>query len=127
MGREQRERLDCSIDSIHAAFDADGFLMDSNGWDRALAREIARQLGINGLTEAHWSVVCYLRVHWLTKGELPWETHICRDLGLDRSCLCRLFGGPLRAWKVAGLPNPGEEARSYLTSRELRPATSRDA
>jgi tRNA 2-thiouridine synthesizing protein E len=27
-----------------------------------------------------------------------------------------LFGYCLVAWRVAGLPNPGEEARSYLGS-----------
>jgi tRNA 2-thiouridine synthesizing protein E len=112
------------VADLPVSFDQDGFLTDADRWDRELAREIAGGLGITGLTQAHWSILCYLRVHYLTQGELPWEAHVCRDLGLDRDCLRRLFGGPLSAWKVAGLPNPGEEARTYLTSHEVPHASS---
>jgi len=101
-----------------ATFDADGFLTDADRWDRDLACDIAERLGITRLSQAHWAVICYLRVHYLTDGSLPWQAHICRDLALEKGCVRQLFGGPLRAWKVAGLPNPGEEARTYLFSLE---------
>jgi tRNA 2-thiouridine synthesizing protein E len=26
----------------------------------------------------------------------------------------RLFGGCREAWRIAGLPNPGEEAKNYM-------------
>lgn len=34
--------------------------------------------------------------------------------GLDADCLHQLFRSPRQAWRIAGLPNPGEEAKAYL-------------
>ena len=100
------------------ALDDEGFLVDGGTWSRDLARQIAAEHGIASLTQAHWAAICYLRRHHLREGALPWESHICRELGLEKGCLHHLFGGPLTAWQVAGLPNPGEEARAYLLSLE---------
>lgn len=33
-------------------------------------------------------------------------------------CVKQLFGGPLEAWRIAGLPDPGEEARAYMANME---------
>lgn len=105
-------------DTAPPVLDADGFLADGASWNHDLALQIAREFGIDGMTQAHWAVVCHLRSHYLRHGTLPWETHICRELGLGKGCLHELFGGPLTAWKIAGLPNPGEEAHTYLLSLE---------
>ena len=98
--------------------DADGFLVDAGSWDRSTATRIAETLGIRELTLAHWAILCYLRRHYLGTGALPWEAHVCRELGMHKGCIHSLFGGPLTAWQVAGLPDPGEEARAYLLSLE---------
>ncbi len=90
--------------------DADGFLAETESWDRSTATRIA--------TLAHWAILCYLRSHYLVQGTLPWEAHVCRELGMRKGCIHSLFGGPLTAWQVAGLPDPGEEARAYLLSLE---------
>ena len=98
--------------------DADGFLAETDGWDRRTATRFAEARGIRELTQAHWAILCYLRSHYLTQGTLPWEAHVCRELGMHKGCIHSLFGGPLTAWQVAGLPDPGEEARAYLLSLE---------
>jgi tRNA 2-thiouridine synthesizing protein E len=41
-------------------------------------------------------------------------SQICRTHGMDRKAVQRLFGSCRQAWRVAGLPNPGEEALSYM-------------
>jgi tRNA 2-thiouridine synthesizing protein E len=107
-----------STESQLNAFDDEGFLVDVGAWSYDLARLIAAEHGLAGLTQAHWAVICYLRRHYFREGTLPWESHICRVLGREKGCLHHLFGGPLTAWQVAGLPNPGEEARAYLLSFE---------
>jgi tRNA 2-thiouridine synthesizing protein E len=33
---------------------------------------------------------------------------------LGKYAVDRLFGGCREAWRIAGLPNPGEEAKSYM-------------
>lgn len=103
---------------LPALFEPNGFLADTDSWNEGLARAIAENLGIGTLTDAHWAVVGYLRCHYLNEGTLPWEAHVCRALGLDKGCIHSLFGGPFTAWLVAGLPNPGEEARTYMLNLE---------
>ncbi len=106
------------IQEVPDIFDGDGFLIDPDIWDRDLALGIAAQLGIDGMEESHWAVIDYLREHYLTNGTLPWEGNICRDLDLVEDCVHRLFHGPIEAWKIAGLPDPGEEARTYMLNQE---------
>jgi len=99
-------------------FDVNGFLVDPELWDRDLALRIAAQLDLGELEESHWAVIDYLREHYLDSSTLPWEGNVCRDLDLIEDCVQRLFGGPIEAWKVAGLPDPGEEARTYMLNLE---------
>jgi len=81
-----------------------GYVMHPEDWDKAVAGDLAKELGIN-LTDAHWKVVDYLREqHGL-------EMSI-RKLGksgiVDIKTLYELFpGGPLKyAAKIAGLHRP---------------------
>jgi tRNA 2-thiouridine synthesizing protein E len=99
-------------------FDANGFLRDADRWGRDLAIARAQQLGVGPLLRSHWSVIGYLREHYLICGSLPWEGNVCRELDLADHCIHQLFGGPLEAWKIAGLPDPGEEARAYMENME---------
>jgi tRNA 2-thiouridine synthesizing protein E len=99
-------------------FDDHGFLAKPDLWNRDLALRIAAQLGLRELTESHWLVIDYLREHYVEKSALPWEEHLCRELDLVRDCVHRLFGGAIEAWQIAGLPDPGEEARTYMLNME---------
>jgi len=62
----------------------------------------------------HWSVIFYLREHHLENGSLPVMSHVCRVMHLGKYAVEGLFGGCREAWRIAGLPNPGEEAKSYM-------------
>ena len=99
-------------------FDENGFLLDPGQWNRDLAQSIALDLGLGDLNADHWGVIYFIRAHYLACGSLPWPPHVCRELELGQRCVRRLFGGPLEAWKVAGLPDPGEEARTYMENEE---------
>jgi dissimilatory sulfite reductase related protein len=98
--------------------DAHGFLRDPMRWNAQMAADVSRDLGIGELAVDHWRVIEYLRSGWLTEQRLPVQRHLCRDLGLDGTCVARLFGGLVEAWKVAGLPDPGMEARVYMEDME---------
>ena len=95
-------------------FDEDGFLLDPHVWTPAIASEIAKQDGLPELTAEHWGIIGELRDHYLRYGALPVMSHVCRVNDLDRHCVTTLFQGAREAWRVAGLPNPGEEARTYM-------------
>jgi tRNA 2-thiouridine synthesizing protein E len=99
-------------------FDEDGFLISADRWSESVALDIARSSGIEQLGEDHWRVLHYLREHFLASGTLPVERNVCREVGLQDHCIEELFGNDLkRAWRIAGLPNPGEEAKVYMAQR----------
>jgi len=95
-------------------FDQDGFLINSDAWSRATARTLAEMDGIGELGPDHWSVIFYLREQHLKNGGLPVMSHACRILHLGQYAVEGLFGGCREAWRIAGLPNPGEEAKTYM-------------
>jgi len=97
-----------------ALLDEDGLLRDFNAWNEALAEALARDSGLGALTETHWKVIRAMRENFARFGAAPAMHRVCRDAGVPRHEVNELFGYCLVAWRVAGLPNPGEEAKSYL-------------
>jgi tRNA 2-thiouridine synthesizing protein E len=96
-------------------FDEDGLLRNPEVWNEELAREIARREGVGELTDEHWDVIRALRGHYATYGVAPAMNSVCRRHGKGRHWVHDLFHTCLNAWRVAGLPNPGEEAKAYLS------------
>lgn len=96
-------------------FDEDGLLLDPEKWTEELARKIAVREGVGELGEAHWRVIYSLRKHYARFGAAPAMIQICRLHGQSHGWVHDLFHTCLNAWRVAGLPNPGEEAKTYLS------------
>ena len=48
--------------------DAEGFLKDPALWDEAVAEAIAREVGIDHLSDRHWLVVKVMRDRYLATG-----------------------------------------------------------
>jgi len=84
----------------------DGYLEDMNQWNEDIAKEIAKEIGIE-LTDKHFEVINYLREK--TKAG---ETLTIRKVGksgvVDIKTLYKLFPkGPLKfSSKIAGIPKP---------------------
>lgn len=95
-------------------FDADGFLIDSASWTPQAAQLIAISVGVADLEEQHLTIVRYIRAHYTELGTYATPRRICSVLDVDRDQMKRFFRTCMNAWKIAGLPNPGEEARSYM-------------
>jgi tRNA 2-thiouridine synthesizing protein E len=95
-------------------FDEAGFLRDPLLWTEDLGREVAKLYGIGPLTERHWRVIDHIRERYFRVGGLPALRLVCRATSLSREDIHALFGGCCTAWRIAGLPDPGEEARSYF-------------
>jgi tRNA 2-thiouridine synthesizing protein E len=95
--------------------DEDGFLTNPSDWNRQIAEHLAQVDGFPELSEAQWRLLQTLREHYLTYGYAPMERHVCFLNHLDKLCLEKLFNNQYReAWRIAGLPNPGEEYKSYM-------------
>lgn len=95
-------------------FDEDGLVADFSFWTEGLADEMAREEGLGSLGERHWRVIRALRAEYEKLSAISSIRNVCHQAGIDRSEVNQLFGYCLVAWRVAGLPNPGEEAKSYL-------------
>ena len=95
--------------------DEDGLLLDPSEWNEEVARAMAVSLGIGELTGDHWYVINALRKHYAQYGVAPAMSSVCHSLGKRWDWTHDLFQTCLNAWRIAGLPNPGEEAKSYLS------------
>ena len=95
-------------------FDTDGFLTDPAKWNREMAQQLAAEDKLGMLGDEHWAIIQQLRDHYLEHGALLPTSHACRVSKLDPQCVTGLFHGMREAWRIAGLPNPGEEAKSYM-------------
>jgi len=95
-------------------FDEDGFIVDPALWSEQIGHYIAEIRGIGPLNNDHWTVLRFLRDHYLRLGAIPPMRRICRNSALSRNDIKSLFGCCLEVWRIAGLPNPGEEAKSYM-------------
>lgn len=94
-------------------FDKDGFLSSPENWNEDLARHLAAENGVGELSEEHWKIIHFLRKHYL-EGGLPAVSHVCHVHHFDHHCIPELFQSMKAAWRIAGLPNPGEEANAYM-------------
>lgn len=93
-----------------------GLLVDAHKWTPALANEMASETGIDQLTDQHWSYIATLRGYYQQFNVPPPPSKVCHQLHLRPGCGHELFSSCLNAWRIAGLPDPGEEAKSYLSA-----------
>ncbi|MBU1396052.1 MAG: TusE/DsrC/DsvC family sulfur relay protein [Gammaproteobacteria bacterium] len=97
-----------------AIFDPDGFLLDPAMWSESLANRIARNDGLGELSELQIGLLLALRREYAKHGSVTALSHVCHLTGQSADCMQQLFPGPREAWRLAGLPNPGEEAKTYM-------------
>jgi len=100
---------------LDSLLDEDGFFLDPLSWNPYLAAVIARLDGLSELTQEHWQIIHALRDHYVRFGAAPPAfSHICAQHHLGPHCVGRLFRSEREAWRIAGLPDPGAEAGTYM-------------
>lgn len=97
-------------------FDEEGFLQNPADWNERLAQQLAKQEGLGELSEARWQVIYALREYYKDHHHVPDFRRLCEAAHQeDVYCMERLFNNDgSKAWRIAGLPNPGEEIKAYL-------------
>ena len=87
--------------------DVRGFLVNPDDWDEYYAAHRAYDTKVPGgiLTEKHWKIIKYLRMHFRETSEIPTVYRTCEDNGIDLQELEELFpdGYHRGAVKTAGL------------------------
>ncbi len=103
------------MEPIDTLFNSEGFLRHPELWDEQVATAIARLDGLPQLTHDHWVIIQALREHFDRFGAaLPAFSHVCTVNHMGKHCVDHLFRSQREAWRVAGLPDPGEEAKAYM-------------
>lgn len=89
-------------------FDADGHLANRADWNEAIANALAKEEGIERLTERHWLVINFMKKEFDAKGDAPSIRKLTKESGVDTKELYALFpkGPAKKAAKIAGLPKP---------------------
>lgn len=88
--------------------DDDGHLKNLSDWNEEIAKVLAKEEGIEQLTERHWLVLNYMRKEFQQKGDAPSIRKLTKESGVDTKELYALFpkGPAKKAAKIAGLPKP---------------------
>jgi dissimilatory sulfite reductase related protein len=89
-------------------FDEEGFFVDPNDWSEEAADILARESGLDAVTDSHWRVLFFLREYYFSNGRAPLNRQLKTGLGMSLMALESLFPCGIKkgAKRLAGLPNP---------------------
>ncbi len=87
--------------------DDEGFLTDYRAWNEAVACCIAQREGIPDLTGEKMSIIRFMRSYYDEFNSFPILRAVCKNIRQPKECVSEEFIDPIKAWKIAGLPNPG--------------------
>ena len=92
----------------NVALNDEGFMTDPNEWTKEIAEVIAKQEGIEILTEDHWKIIDFCRETGLDSGSAPTLRQITTGTGLSTKELFKLFpkGPAKKVAKISGLGKP---------------------
>lgn len=88
--------------------DQEGFMVDMNEWNEDIAKEIAKEEGIEELTSRHFEVLTFMRTEYKEKGTAPSIRRFKNGGGIPVKELYALFpkGPAKKAARTAGIPKP---------------------
>jgi tRNA 2-thiouridine synthesizing protein E len=97
-----------TTETLNVELNDEGFLVDPEQWTDEIAAELARREGIDELTDAHWTVIRFMRSEYFDKGTGPTVRILGKTSGVGVRDLYKLFPkGPAKmAAKIAGIPKP---------------------
>jgi tRNA 2-thiouridine synthesizing protein E len=99
--------------------DEGGFLADLKDWSEEVARELAAREGIASLSDSQLDILRFLRNYYRKYEFFPIIGTVCTHVSQPRTCITASFRDPVTAWKIAGLPNPGEEVNRFRSWEPL--------
>ena len=99
--------------------DEDGFLASPEDWSETIARVLAAQEGFGELPEDKLDILKFMREYYRKHRFFPIVRYVCKNVHQPGNCVTEQFMDPVKAWKIAGLPNPGEEVISFKSWEPL--------
>jgi tRNA 2-thiouridine synthesizing protein E len=86
----------------------EGFLTVPGEWTREIAAELATEVGLPALTDAHWKVIEYCRQDATATGKAPTLRQITSGAGVSTKDMFALFpkGPAKKVARISGLGKP---------------------
>jgi TusE/DsrC/DsvC family sulfur relay protein len=96
------------ISGTQVELDEDGNLKNLSDWNEEIAKELAKEEGIEELTDRHWIVIKFMRKVYEEKGDAPSIRKLTKESGVATKELYQLFpkGPAKKSARIAGLPKP---------------------
>jgi tRNA 2-thiouridine synthesizing protein E len=115
------------MDSREDRMDRQGFLGEGREWNPGVAEEIAHEEGLFELGAWQWGVIDILRDYYEDHGTVPMLRMACQSARESVGCcLSQSFDGdPVKAMKVAGIPQPAGEVISHYRHPCCGPVSGR--
>jgi tRNA 2-thiouridine synthesizing protein E len=97
-----------TVASTEVELNDEGFFVDPQQWTETMVPELAHREGIDELTDAHWTVIRFMRTEYFEKGTGPTVRVLGKTSGVSIKELYQLFPkGPAKvAARIAGIPKP---------------------
>lgn len=97
-----------TIAGVAVDLNDEGFFTDPNQWTKEIAVELARNEGIESLTDKHWTVIEFMRKEYFEKGTGATVRMLGKTSGVSVKELYELFPkGPAKvSARIAGIPKP---------------------
>ncbi len=106
-------------DGKQVSVDEDGFLVNFEEWNEKIAHALAEKEGLKTLTEDQLDIMKFMRDYYRKYNFFPILRYVCKNVHQPRDCINEKFIDPVQAWKIAGLPNPGDEVRMFKSWEPL--------
>ena len=105
---ESEENKALFIEGKEIFLDEEGFLLDPDEWKEVTAETMARNAGLNELSELHWRIINFIREFYLANGKAPLNRDLKNGTGFSLMEIEARFPGGIKrgARRFAGLPNP---------------------
>lgn len=86
-----------AVTDLNVTLDAEGFMTNPDEWTPEIATVLAKEEGIEELTDRHWAVINFVRDEYAKTGEFPTLRAISKRSGVETKELYQIFPkGPAR-------------------------------
>lgn len=94
--------------------DGAGYLARFEDWNESVAHALAEREGVGELTTERMDILQFMRDYYKKFNSFPILRAVCRNIHQPDNCTYEQFPDPIKAWKVAGLPEPTTEVLALI-------------
>ncbi len=99
---------------VKIELDDAGYLAHFENWNADVAHALAEREGVGELTAERMDILQFMRDYYKKFNSFPILRAVCKNIHQPDNCTYEQFPDPLKAWKVAGLPEPTTEVLALI-------------